>query len=137
MELLYYAFDRLEVEVNNECAVGKVDESAIDFQFDAWVSDDHAYINYFLCIDVAKTKKAFASSPYRVNATFLVQIAFPQPDLFVDLTLDDSKKQMVFEGAVMAYSALRAALATVTKACLNGELLLPDLELAKFSRMES
>lgn len=137
MEIVYYAFDHVEVEVNHDCPQGQIDPASVEFHFDTWLSDDMATTNYLLFLDVAKTKRAFASSPYRISCSFLVQIAFPQPILFVDDSESEAKHRILLEGATTAYLALQAAIATLTKGCLNGEVLIPVPDLSTFIRSES
>ncbi len=134
MEIVFYAFDHIEIEVNHDFPQGEIDPGAVDFHFDTWLSDDLATTNYLLFLEVAKNKKAFARCPYRISASFLVQIAFPQPNLFVDDSESEAKQRMLLEGATTAYLALQAAIATITKGCLNGEASIPLIELNEYIR---
>ena len=136
MEIVFYAFDHIDIEVNHECQHGTIDQSALDFHFDMWESDAQQTINYLLFLDIAKTKKQFATSPYRISASFLAQIAFPQPDLFTASDIQGEKQRILLEGAGIAYCALQASITTFTKGCLNGEVLIPDIDLAKFIQYE-
>ena len=136
MEIVFYAFDHLEIEVNHDFPQGTIEPAAVDFRFDTWLSDDLATTNYLLFLEVAKNKKTFATCPYRIDASFLVQIAFPQPNLFVDDSESEAKQRILLEGAT-TYLALQAAIATITKGCLNGEATIPVVELTKFIRTEA
>ena len=136
MEIVFYAFDHIEIEVNHDYPQGEIEPSAVDFHFDTWLSDDLATTNYLLFLEVAKNKKTFARCPYRISASFLVQIAFPQPNLFVDDSESEAKQQILLEGATTAYLALQAAIATITKGCLNGEAVIPLVEVTNFIRTE-
>jgi len=136
VEIVFYAFDHVNIEVNHEFQERVIDPSVLDFHFDMWESDTEQTINYLLFLDVAKSKKQFACSPYRISASFLVQIAFPQPDLFAVQDVQGEKHRTLLEGAGVAYCALQAAISTFTRGCLNGEIAIPDTDLSQFIRYE-
>jgi hypothetical protein len=136
VEIVYYAFDHIEVEVNHDCPQGQIDPALVDFHFDTWLSDDLATTNYLLFLDIGGDKQAVATGPYRISCSFLVQIAFPQPELFAIESESEAKHRVLLEGATTAYLALQAAIATLTKGCLNGEILIPVPDLTTYIRTE-